>query len=141
MAMPPIARPAPASPPADASATPGAVIPASLLEQAAELANRGDYAEAVAACERHLRLKGPGAPAYYLMGMIRQAAGDRRRAEECFHKTIYLDPRHDEALLALALLASAGATATRPPASAAAPAARPRPSCPRTRTRARTAMP
>ena len=39
------------------------------------------------------------------MGMIRQAAGDRRRAEECFHKTIYLDPRHDEALLALALLA------------------------------------
>ena len=39
------------------------------------------------------------------MGMIRQAAGDRRRAEECFHKTIYLDPRHDKALLALALLA------------------------------------
>jgi chemotaxis protein methyltransferase WspC len=39
------------------------------------------------------------------MGMIRQAAGDRRRAEECFHKTIYLDPGHDEALLALALLA------------------------------------
>ena len=77
----------------------------SLLDQAAELANRGRYDEAIAACERHLRLKGPGAPAYYLMGMIRQAAGDRRRAEECFHKTIYLDPRHDEALLALALLA------------------------------------
>ena len=64
----------------------------SLLDQAAELANRGRYDEAIAACERHLRLKGPGAPAYYLMGMIRQAAGDRRRAEECFHKTIYLDP-------------------------------------------------
>jgi chemotaxis protein methyltransferase WspC len=77
----------------------------SLLEQAAELANRSRYDEAIAACERHLRLKGPGAPAYYLMGMIRQAAGDRRGAEECFHKTIYLDPRHDEALLALALLA------------------------------------
>ena len=42
---------------------------------------------------------------YYLLGMIRQASGDRRGAEECFHKTIYLDPRHDEALLALALLA------------------------------------
>ena len=60
MAMPPIASQVPASPPADAPATPVAVIRASLLEQAAELANRGDYAEAVAACERHLRLKGPG---------------------------------------------------------------------------------
>ena len=31
--------------------------------------------------------------AYYLMGMICQAAGDRRRAEECFRKTVYLDPK------------------------------------------------
>ena len=76
-----------------------------LLEQAADLANRGRHAEAIAACEQHIRLKGPGASAYYLMGMICQAAGDRRRAEECFHKTVYLDPKHDEALLALSLLA------------------------------------
>jgi chemotaxis protein methyltransferase WspC len=110
--MLPMATPATASPPAGdapapAIATAGAARPASpsLLEQAAELANRGRYDEAIAACERHLRLKGPYASAYYLMGMIRQAAGDRRRAEECFHKTIYLDPRHDEALLALSLLA------------------------------------
>ncbi len=79
--------------------------PPSLLDQAAELANRGRHAEAIAACERHIRLKGPGSSAYYLMGMICQAAGDRRRAEECFHKTVYLDPKHDEALLALSLLA------------------------------------
>jgi chemotaxis protein methyltransferase WspC len=79
--------------------------PSSLLEQAAELANRGRHAEAIVACERHLRLKGPGASAYYLMGMICQAAGERRRAEDCFHKTVYLDPKHDEALLALALSA------------------------------------
>ena len=39
------------------------------------------------------------------MGMICQAAGNRVRAEDCFHKTVYLDPMHDEALLALALLA------------------------------------
>ena len=88
-------------PPADpaASPAPGPALPEpTLLERAAELANQGRYDEAVAACERHLRLEGPGAPAYYLMGMIHQAAGDRRRAEECFHKTIYLDPGHDEAL-------------------------------------------
>jgi chemotaxis protein methyltransferase WspC len=77
----------------------------SLLEQAAELANQARHTEAIAACEQHLRLKGPGAAAYYLMGMICQAAGDRRRAEDCFRKTIYLDPGHDEALLALALSA------------------------------------
>lgn len=88
-----------AVPPRPASAMP------SLLDQAAELANRGRHAEAIAACEQHLRQKGPGASAYYLMGMISQSAGDRRRAEECFHKTIYLDPRHADALLALALLA------------------------------------
>ena len=79
--------------------------PLSLLDQAAELANLGRFDEAIAACERHLQQKGPGASAYYLMGMICQAAGDRPRAEECFNKTVYLDPRHDEALLALALLA------------------------------------
>jgi len=76
-----------------------------LLDRAAELANQGRFDLAVAICERHLRYKGLTAATYYLMGMICQAAGDRRRAEDCFHKTVYLDPRHDEALLALALLA------------------------------------
>jgi chemotaxis protein methyltransferase WspC len=102
MRMLPMPGPASAATPEPISPPPPSPSP---LEQAAELANRGRYDEAIAACERHLRLKGPGAPAYYLMGMIQQAAGDRRRAEECFHKTIYLDPRHDEALLALTLLA------------------------------------
>ena len=76
-----------------------------LLDRAAELANQGRFDLAVAICERHLRHKGLTAATYYLMGMICHAAGDRRRAEDCFHKTVYLDPRHDEALLALALLA------------------------------------
>jgi chemotaxis protein methyltransferase WspC len=89
----------------DSCARVPAAQPPSLLEQAAELANQGQHAEAIAACQRHLQLKGPGASAYYLMGMISQAAGDRQRAEDCFHKTLYLDPKHDEALLALALMA------------------------------------
>ncbi len=97
----PAAEPAP-MPPAAGAGRPSSAPP-SLLDRAAELANRGRHAEAIAACEQHLRQKGPGAVAYYLMGMICQSAGDRRRAEECFHKTIYLDPRHAEALLALAL--------------------------------------
>jgi chemotaxis protein methyltransferase WspC len=78
---------------------------ASLLEQASSLANRGCTDEAIALCEHDLRLRGPSAAAFHLMGMIRQAAGDRRRAEDCFRKAVYLDPGHDEALLALALCA------------------------------------
>jgi chemotaxis protein methyltransferase WspC len=76
-----------------------------LLDQAAALANQGRFDDAAAACERHIRLKGFSPPAYYLMGTIYQAAGYRERAEECFHKTVYLDPLHDEAFLALALSA------------------------------------
>jgi len=84
---------------------PIAAEPPVLLDDAADLANQGRFDEAVAVCEQHLRQKGLSAQAYCLMGMICQAAGDRRRAEECFQKTVYLDPTHDEALLALALLA------------------------------------
>ena len=76
-----------------------------LLDQAALLANQGRFDEAIAVCERHLRIKGFSPLAYYLLGTICHAAGNRQRAEDCFHKTVYLDPMHDEALLALALLA------------------------------------
>ena len=76
-----------------------------LLDQAAELANRGRFEQAVAVCEQHLRQKGATAPAYFLMAMICQAANNERRAEDCLKKAVYLDPEHDEALLALALLA------------------------------------
>ncbi len=76
-----------------------------LLDQAAALANQGRFNEAIAVCERHLRQRNLTVAAYYLMGMICQAAGEGRRAEDCFFKVVYLDPRHDEALLALALLA------------------------------------
>jgi chemotaxis protein methyltransferase WspC len=76
-----------------------------LLEQAGYLANEGRHPEALATCERLLKSKGPNAAVYHLMGMIHQATGAYARAEECFHRAVYLDPRHDEALLALALLA------------------------------------
>jgi chemotaxis protein methyltransferase WspC len=95
----------PADPPVRAVSAPAGDQPLALLEEAAKLANQGRFGAAVRACEQHLQTSGLYAPAYYLMGMICQAAGDRRRAEDCFHKVVYLDPRHDEALLSLALLA------------------------------------
>ncbi len=78
---------------------------ATRLNQASALANKGRFSEAIMACEQHLKEKGLSAPAYALMGMICQASGNRGQAEECFRKAVYLDPHHDEALLALALLA------------------------------------
>jgi chemotaxis protein methyltransferase WspC len=92
----------------DAAATPSSVPTdelGSLLNRAAELANQGRHSEAIGTCKRDLQLRGPTSSAYYLMGMIYQAQSDRQQAEACFHKTVYLDPNHDEALLALALLA------------------------------------
>jgi chemotaxis protein methyltransferase WspC len=90
---------------ADTAANHGEPPPCTLVERVAELANQGLHREAIEACRRLLSQKGPNAPAYYLLGAVHQAAGDRRQAEDCFHKAVYLDPSHDEALLALALLA------------------------------------
>ncbi len=103
------ARPRPAlqppvSPPRPL-ATPGPERTESLLAQAESLANQKRYPEAIAACDRLIRVKGPTAPAYHLLGTIHQAQGDPTRAEDCFRKTVYLDPHHELALLSLALLA------------------------------------
>jgi chemotaxis protein methyltransferase WspC len=75
------------------------------MESAAKLADQGRHDEARLLCEQDIRLNGPSARALFLLGVIRQATGDRTQAEACFQKTVYLEPRHEEALLSLALLA------------------------------------
>jgi chemotaxis protein methyltransferase WspC len=100
------AMPALSSSPAAEAASLHATTPQpALLEEAALLTNDGRFDEAITLCERHLRTKGYSPSAFFLLGMIYQAAGKRERAEECFHKTLYLEPSHAESLLALALLA------------------------------------
>jgi chemotaxis protein methyltransferase WspC len=78
---------------------------ASLLDEAVALADRGRTRDAAERCERFLRETGPSAPAYFLLGMLRQAEGNGDRAEECLQKAVYLDVGHEDALLALALIA------------------------------------
>lgn len=78
---------------------------ASLLAKAGELANAGRHIEAIAACEAHARDAGPSPDLFFMLGTLYQAHGDLDRAEGCFHKTLYLDPVHEEAALALALVA------------------------------------
>ncbi len=89
--------------------TPASDVPArpldDVLREAGALANARRFTEALAVCESHARAAGPAPELFFLMGMVHQSAGDADRAEGCFHKTLYLDASHDEALLALALLA------------------------------------
>jgi chemotaxis protein methyltransferase WspC len=75
------------------------------LDEAAALADRGRNDEAAARCQAVLDRFGPSARAFFLLGLVRQAAGRLAEAETSFRKTVYLEPAHDEALLALALLA------------------------------------
>jgi chemotaxis protein methyltransferase WspC len=77
-----------------------------LLRTAHELANAGRRAEALEACHRYQLAAAPSSQVFFLMGMLHQAAGDLERAEACLHKTLYLDPSHDEAILSLALVAT-----------------------------------
>lgn len=77
----------------------------SLLERATEAADRGSIDLALSLCERDLARSGPTAEAYFLMGVLHQALGDFLRAETDLGRAVYLDPDHEEALLALAGLA------------------------------------
>jgi len=102
----PIAPPRPLPPPAKPP-IPSPPVPdlEDVLAEAGRLANTGQLADAIAHAERHRGLMPPSPELFFLMGMLWQSAGDADRAEGCFHKTLYLDGGHEEALLALALLA------------------------------------
>jgi chemotaxis protein methyltransferase WspC len=78
--------------------------PVGTLDEAAALANRGRFEEAVERCEQHLRQSGPSAEAFHLLGLVRDASGDPTEAAICYRKALYLDPNHREALIHLALL-------------------------------------
>lgn len=77
-----------------------------VLARAGQLANAGRYHDALVLCDEAQTAVGPSPRLFFLMGMLHQAAGDLDRAEGCLHKTLYLDAAHDEALLALALVAT-----------------------------------
>ncbi|QEH31895.1 putative biofilm formation methyltransferase WspC [Aquisphaera giovannonii] len=95
---PPTAPPAPPSPPAAEEVD-------SLLARATELANANRADEAIAACNEYLKGPRRSAAVYAMLGVLYQSIGNRRGAEDSFKKAAYLDPDHDEAHLALALIA------------------------------------
>jgi chemotaxis protein methyltransferase WspC len=77
------------------------------LDEIRRIADQGHLAEAGRRCEEYLRQRGPSPAAWHLIGLIREASGDRTAAAACYRKTLYLDPHHHDALVHLALLLAA----------------------------------
>jgi chemotaxis protein methyltransferase WspC len=74
------------------------------LASATLLANQGRFADAQKSCEGHLRRHGASAEVFYLLGLVRDAVGHEADAVAFYRKALYLDPRHRETLVHLALL-------------------------------------
>jgi chemotaxis protein methyltransferase WspC len=74
------------------------------LEVARSLADAGRLQEAAAWCETNLLEQGPSSETYYLLGLVRDAIGDRDGAAALYRKVIYLEPEHVEGLMHLALM-------------------------------------
>lgn len=72
------------------------------LRLARRLADSGQLAEAAALCEAHLTQHQDCAEAYYLLGLMKDAA-DNPEAMEFYRKALYLDPNHYETLVHAAL--------------------------------------
>ena len=77
------------------------------LEAARRWADAGRLQEAAAWCEANLTEQGPSSETYFLLGLVRDAMGDRTGAAEFYRKVIYLEPEHVEALMQLALVSEA----------------------------------
>lgn len=107
VAPPPRVRktPPPERPRAPApTAKPKVAIASSGLEDARALADSGQLAAAMLACQRLLQEHPASAEAHYLYGLVRDAAGSHALAAQQYRKALYLDPAHHEALVHLALL-------------------------------------
>lgn len=110
----PAGAPAPNLPPEAPTATlpPPPLVPLASSEpqtvpwsEARHLADRGDYRRALALAEACLQKDRTSPELHFLIGTIRLALGDENGARVAFSKTLYLEPRHPEALLHAALLA------------------------------------
>ena len=73
------------------------------LLEAQRLADRGQLAEAAALCEAYLLSDACSASAYHLLGVVREAEGSSHLAVDLFQKAVYLDPKHYQALVHLAM--------------------------------------
>jgi len=83
---------------------PPPVAPAPSLDHAARLADEGRLDEVAALCHAFLKQWGASAQAYYLLGLVSDAANRTDEAAAHYRKALYLDPQHHDTLLHYSLL-------------------------------------
>lgn len=76
----------------------------SRLEQAQKLADDGKLEEAEECCMHHIEENGDDCESFFLLALINESAGKQNMAETLFRKAIYLEPKHYQSLIHLALL-------------------------------------
>jgi chemotaxis protein methyltransferase WspC len=96
---PPRPREQPFATPAPVKAT-----SADALAHASCVADQGRLVEAAALTTEHVRVHGPSAAAFYLLGLIADASGHASDAGGWYQKTLYLEPTHQQALTHLGAL-------------------------------------
>jgi len=96
-------KPLAARVPAGVREAPKVVQKPDSLEALRALADRGQLGEARTRCEAAIKAA-PSAPAYALLGVVCQAAGDLPAARHAFERALYLEPAHYEALVHLAFI-------------------------------------
>ena len=79
-------------------------LPPPEIEQAEQLADRGDLDGAIAICERLLERGVKDPKVYSLLGVINESKEALQSAEDFFRKALYLAPDHYESLLHMSLL-------------------------------------
>lgn len=98
------ALPSPPTLPTNLQFAPGPTTAPTDLAYARQLANQGRLGEAAEICEAHIREHGVSADAFYLLGLVRNAAGADSQAGEFYRKALYLEPNHYESLMQWASL-------------------------------------
>ena len=100
-ATPAVAQPIRAKP---SHAKPAHADVAALLNEAEQLANKGDINAARTRLDQYLKQVPDSAAAHFLYGLIHEQAATTALAEKYFRRAVYLEPKHYEALCHLALL-------------------------------------
>ena len=83
---------------------PQAVAPLPGIEEARQLADRGELAAATAICERLVAEGTQDPDVYSLLGMIAESGEKLEAAEDLFRKALFLDPHHYQSLVHMSLL-------------------------------------
>ena len=85
--------------------TSAAVACSEVIQDVEALANAGEIEDAIRLCQKSLQINGAQTDLLYMLAILHQTSGNYVASEKLLEKAVYLEPRHEGALLALALIA------------------------------------